>query len=299
MVIKLIPLGLIAVVGLVSGLLNGVVVENLSVAATTVTSNVGSLATAVVACAFAYEGWIVAVSINEELIDAKKNLPKALVIGTIIVFVVYVLYFLGMNSVLSSEVIMAEGDGAVTTAAATLFSSAVGSLINVFVVISCLGTTNGLVLASTRTPYSLAKRNHGPLPKLLSEVNDKTGMPVNSALFALGLTALYLGVWYGNFAGAFGSLFIDISELPIVLIYVLYSTLYVTAMIKLTDLTVVKRFVIPTLAVLGSLVVVYGGLVNPNISYYMVISVAIILVGLFFYRPLNVEMESDLKPSEA
>jgi APA family basic amino acid/polyamine antiporter len=224
------------------------------------------------------------VSINEELIEAKKNLPKALVFGTLVVFIVYVLYFVGMNSVLSAEVIMANGDGAVTSAASKLFSPFIGSLIGVFVVISCLGTTNGLVLASTRTPYSLALRNHGPFPKVLAKVNDKTGMPVNSALFAFGLTLLYLGVWYSNFAGFFGQLFIDISELPIVLIYVLYTTLYISAMIKIKDLSKFKRFVLPSLAIAGSLVVVYGGLINPNISYYMMISFVIILIGLFFYR---------------
>jgi len=284
MVIKLIPLTLIAVTGLIFGLSNGILMENLSVAASSFSSSSGSLATAVVACAFAYEGWIVAVSINEEIVNSKKNLPKALIFGTIIVFLVYVFYFLGINSILTPEDIMTSGDGAITLATEMISSPFIASLIGVFVIVSCLGTTNGLVLASSRTGYSLATRNCGPFAKQLAKVNDKTGMPINSALFSFAITLIYLGIWFGNFNQVFGQLFIDISELPIVLVYTLYATLYVTAMVKLSDLNLIRRFVIPTLAIAGSLVVVYGGLTNPNISYYMIISVGILLLGLPFYN---------------
>ena len=41
---------------------------------------------AIVATAFAYEGWIIATSINAELKDAKRNLPIALIAGGIIVW---------------------------------------------------------------------------------------------------------------------------------------------------------------------------------------------------------------------
>ena len=45
---------------------------------------------------FAYEGWIIATSINAELIDAKKNLPKALTLGTLFVALIYILYYTGL-----------------------------------------------------------------------------------------------------------------------------------------------------------------------------------------------------------
>ncbi len=290
MFIKLIPLGLIAVVGTIAGLMNGVVVENIQLATNTVSSSFGTLATAVVATAFAYEGWIIAVSINEEIIDAKRNLPKALIFGTLIVFIVYVAYFLGINSVLSTEAIIAQGDLAASNAATALFGSKAAVLLDVFVVISCLGTANGLVLVSSRSMYSLAVRNQGPMPQTFSKIDDRTGMPIPSAIFGFILTLAYVGIWYGNFNGLFGSKFIDISELPIVLIYVLYSLLYVTAMIKLKDLSFMKRFVIPSLAVIGSAFVITGGIMNDNISYYLVISFAIVLLGLVFYRSTKVSI---------
>jgi hypothetical protein len=76
-VIKLIPITLMAVVGTLVGLFNGTLTTNFTtVVSQAVGGTTGSgLFAAVVATVFAYEGWIVATSINAELKNAKKNLP--------------------------------------------------------------------------------------------------------------------------------------------------------------------------------------------------------------------------------
>lgn len=81
-VIKLIPLGLMAVVGIIYGLANGMLTENFTAASTTVPGDPGAspLLIAVCATAFAYEGWIIATSINAELRDAKRNLDRKSVV---------------------------------------------------------------------------------------------------------------------------------------------------------------------------------------------------------------------------
>jgi APA family basic amino acid/polyamine antiporter len=107
--IKLVPLLLMAVVGIIVGLSNGMTVENF----TTITKQVSTgnaLFTAVVATAFVYEGWIIATSINAELKDSKKNLPKALVIGTLIVIVTYILYYIGLSGAVSNAALMESGE---------------------------------------------------------------------------------------------------------------------------------------------------------------------------------------------
>lgn len=91
-VIKLIPLALMALVGTILGLNNGMIVQNFTTIVTEV-QTWQALFTAVVATSFAYEGWIIATSINAELQDSKKNLPRALVVGTFTVMVVYILYY--------------------------------------------------------------------------------------------------------------------------------------------------------------------------------------------------------------
>ena len=93
-VIKLIPITLMAIVGTIVGLSNGTLTTNFTtVVSDTVGSTSGALFAAVVATVFAYEGWIVATSINAELENPKRNLPIALVIGALIVVVAYVIRF--------------------------------------------------------------------------------------------------------------------------------------------------------------------------------------------------------------
>jgi len=286
--IKLIPLSLIAVLGFAFGISNGVFVENMRVAASEMSRSGGTLASAVVATAFAYEGWIVALTINSEIKDSKRNLPKALVMGTLLVFVVYVLYFLGITSMLPVDVILQQGDQAVTMVATDLFGTVGGSILTVFVVISCLGTLNGLALTNSRIPYSLAVRNQGPAPKFFAKVDEKTNMPRHSAIGAFVLSIIYLAIWYGSLNNVFGR-YIGLDEIPIVMIYGFYILLYVWYMKNFTDLSGFNRYGKPICAILGALVILYGGITNPNVGMYMIISLIVLGSGLLFYRKEQTE----------
>ena len=56
--------------------------------------------------AYSFDGWIVTTSISHELKDAKKNMPKALMLGPLIVLSIYVLYFIGISCYVTPEVVM-------------------------------------------------------------------------------------------------------------------------------------------------------------------------------------------------
>lgn len=282
-VIKLIPLVLVAIVGSIFGLRNGVLVEGFIGGTREASNHMGSLSSAVVSTAFAFDGWISAVTINNEIKDAKKNLPRALVIGAIVVFIVYVSYFLGIVGVLGSSTIMELGDNAVNIASRTLFGTSAGVLLSLFVVISCLGTLNGLVIACIRMPFSLAIRGQGPMPKLLSKVNKKTKMPTYSVLYSFAISCAYLLIWYASLNNVFG-MYIAIDEIPIVLIYGFYILLHIWYIVRFKDLKFFRRYVIPILAIVGSSIILYGGITNPSIGFYLLVSVSIILFGLLFYR---------------
>ena len=90
-VIKLIPLILMGVVGTIAGLINGTTLDVLNYVNTPAYTPVdgSGFFKAIVGFTFAYEGWILATSINSELKDSKKNLPRALIIccgGTIVIY---------------------------------------------------------------------------------------------------------------------------------------------------------------------------------------------------------------------
>ena len=100
-VIKLIPLILMGVAGTIAGLVNGTTLEVLDYvnSADYVAVDGTGFFKAIVGFAFAYEGWILATSINAELKDSKKNLPRALVIGALVTIVLYALYIWAMSIV--------------------------------------------------------------------------------------------------------------------------------------------------------------------------------------------------------
>jgi len=282
--IKLVPLIIIAIIGILQGLNNGILVENFS-NASTVAGNGTGFAAAVLGAAFAYEGWVIATTINGEIKDAKKTLPKALVFGSLAIVIIYILYFLGIVGMMPTETIIKQGDNTVNVAARAIFGNFGASILTVFIIVSCLGTLNGLILGGSRSFYSLAIRDQGIKPELFSKLNSKTNIPTNSTIANFILICIYLFIWFANFKGLFpNKMFVDISELPIALIYGIYIVIYIAYMLKMKDLSYVKRFIIPFFALAGALIIVYGGLSKPSVIIDLVISVFVFISGLLFYN---------------
>jgi len=294
-IIKLVPLVLISVVGIALGVYSGTTFENFSVAATMIDESTQGFSKAVLATAFAYEGWVVAVSINNEIKDSEKNLRKALVFGALFIFAIYVTYFLGIVGILPVAEVLSNGEGAVAEAASVVFGPLGSSILTAFVVVSCLGTLNGLTIGASRGFFGLAVRGYGPRPEQFAKVDERTQISNSSARLSFVLIGLYLLVWYGNFEGWFGT-FVDISELPIALMYALYMVIYVQYMVKSTEETVVKRFVIPVIALLGGAIVVFGGLTKASVILDLSISIAVFASGLLFTTKRSTNNESQTVP---
>ncbi len=282
--IKLVPLMLMAIVGTIVGLSNGILVENFTHTTAETTSTLGSLMSAVCATAFAYEGWIIATSINSELKNAKRDLPIALIGGTIVIVIIYVIYYIGLSGAVSSDVLIEHGEEGVKIAFSKIFGSAGGTILIVCVVISCLGTLNGLMLGATRNMYALAKRNVGPRPELFVSVDEHTNMPHNSCVAGLVVSAVWLVYFYGANLSAtpwFGKFGFDSSELPVISTYLLYIPIYIAMMKKEKELNKFKRFVAPAFGIIASCIMVSAAIVSHGINnlYYLVVFAIVMAVG--------------------
>lgn len=288
-VIKLIPLLLMAVAGTVMGLSNGMLVHNF----TTVISEVSgknALFTAVVATSFAYEGWIVATTINAELDNPKRNLPRALIVGSIIVVAAYIFYYVGLAGAVDNKVMMAGGETGAKIAFETVFSKVGSSLLLVFIVISCLGTLNGLMMGCTRGIYALAAREQGPAPDIFKQVDPVTNMPVNSSVFGVLLVAAWLLYFYGANLTApwFGPFCFDTSELPVITIYASYIPIF-AHITKDKELPAIKRIVVPIFAICGCLFMIAAAYFahKTAVLYYLIAFAVIMLAGAKFWRPMK------------
>ncbi len=281
-VIKLIPLVLLGVVGVIVGLTNGTLAQNFAYVPEVATDSVLTLFYAgIVSTAFAYEGWIIATNINAEIKNAKKNLPIALTIGTLIVMAICVLYNLGFAGSAPMNDLLAGG---ADLAFANLFGK-FGVVLNLFVAISCLGTLNGLMLACTRSAYSLAVRERGPKVEMFNQVDDITNMPTNASILGLFFAMFWFFYFYaGNLAGWFGPYGFDSSELPIITIYAMYVPIFIVFMVRGKEFGVFKRFILPALATCGSLFTVYAAIISHKMGvvYYLIVFAAFMLAGWLF-----------------
>ena len=316
-VIKLIPIFLMAIVGTIYGFVSGTLAGNFTtVVGEAIGGTSGGLFAAIVATVFAYEGWIVATSINAELKNPKRNLPLALIIGAFIVVVAYILYYIGVAGGASNEVLIQEG---ATTAFTNIFGSVGGALLNICIVISCLGTLNGLMVGATRGMYAIAARNEGPKTEMFRQVDKVSNTTTNSSIWGLFVCAAWLIYFYGanldTNGGWFGLFNFDSSELPIVTIYGLYIPMFIMWMVKEKELGVFKRFILPALSTVACGFMIFAAVYAHGITpykaakaagtfsfpvlFYLILFAVIMAIGIFFSPAVRKKLgKKDAAPAE-
>lgn len=279
-IIKLIPLLLIAVAGLVFGDTSSVSFSDI-----TAMKSTGWIA-AIAPIAFSFDGWVVSTSISHEIKDSKRNLPKALIIAPIFILIVYVLYFVGISMYIGPETIMSLGDAHVDLAANNLLGPWGAKIVLIFVIISIMGTINGLTLGMIRLPHSLSVRNMFPKSKVINKIDEKLLMPVNSAIVAFIIVivwyiAHYLTTKFGLLPNS------DISEISITMSYTMYILLYVKVIQlgrqgKISGIW--NTIINPVLAIIGSLIILFGSMGNQLFWIYAAFCLLVMLLAVLFCK---------------
>ncbi len=237
--------------------------------------------------AYSFDGWIVSTAISHELRDGKRDMPRALAIGPLVVLVIYVLYFVGISTYVGPEQVMALGDTHVSVAAEQLLGTWFSKAVVVFVVVSVIGTVNGLVMGYIRTPYALAIRpGMMPFSDKIQQLN-RNNMPAWSALFGWVVVSIWTAVHYictrysliGNS---------DVSEGAIVIAYIFYALLYYQVF-RLYRKGIIKSWIrgvlFPALATVGSLIILSGGLQTSAFFLgYLLFCIALCGVAVLYYK---------------
>ena len=236
---------------------------------------------ALAATSFAYEGWVIATTINAEIKNAKRNLPLALVFGVGAIMLIYLFYYVGIAGAVPNSVMMENGEQGARIAFSTIFGPVAGTGLFVFVVLSCLGTCNGLMMACTRGFYSIAARGRGPKAELLAQVDRYTNMPNNAASAGLVMCAFWCCYFYfGALLNELGPFRFDSSELPVITLYAMYIPIYLLFMKKARDERPFRRFVLPALALIGAAFMILAAIFSYKmdcVCYLLVYAVAMAL----------------------
>jgi APA family basic amino acid/polyamine antiporter len=113
-----------------------------------------SFAISLIYVTYAYSGWNAASYISGEISNVKKNLPKALFVGTLVVMVIYTL----LNYVFLYSVPIAELKGVVEVgylSANKIFGMQLGQFMSLVIAVLLISTISAMILAGPRVMQSM------------------------------------------------------------------------------------------------------------------------------------------------
>ena len=218
--LKLIPLFLMIIFGMMRGIDSKILSENM-LSSTDIQKR--TLFPAISSVLFAYEGWIATLSLGNDLKNREKNLPLALMLGGITVTVVYILYYCGVMGSLPADVFLNYGQNGIKIAFETVFGKYASRLLILFVAISCMGALSAMTFSSGKAIHTLSKRQANSFFKIFS---DET----SSFMAGLTLSVLWLFIFFGTALSdepLFGNFGFDISEVPVITVYLMYIPIFV------------------------------------------------------------------------
>jgi len=190
--LKLLGIGGLVVVGLVWGSPQTMRVE--PAAASSSTGFVTAFGLALVGVLWSYGGFQHASYVAGEAIDAKRTVPRAMILGALIVAFVYLLTNLAYLFLLPVPEIAASGSVA-ADAVSTVIPFG-GTLIALVIAISVFGTAGIFALSTPRIYYAMAE--DGIFFRKLADVHPRFRTPANAILLQ-SAWAIVLLLFWGTF----------------------------------------------------------------------------------------------------
>lgn len=159
--------------------------------------SVSAFGVALLAAMWSYFGWHNVSYSAGEFKNPQKDLPSALVWGTLLVTAAYLLANVAYYAVLPAQIV-AHSDRVAAIALGSVAGSKAASALALLIIISVTGAANGLIMTSPRIPFAMAA--DGLLPQALGRSNANTKTPIFSIAIQ-GACAIVLSL-----AGTFSDL---------------------------------------------------------------------------------------------
>jgi APA family basic amino acid/polyamine antiporter len=190
--LKMVLIGGIVIAGLVFGR------GNLSHFAMPVVSTPGiaGFFIAMTGALWAYDGWNNVSMVSSEICDPQRNLPRALIAGTVAVIVTYILINIAYFYVLTPAQVASSHRVAAEMMQGVCGSAAAGA-VTVAVMISIFAALNGSILSGARVPYAMAR--DGLFFRRTAVVHPSFHTPGNAmVLLCLWSSVVVLSGWFDD-----------------------------------------------------------------------------------------------------
>ena len=157
-------------------------------------SLLAGIGVALIAVFWAYDGWVYITWVSGEVKDPQRNIPRALVVGLLLVGTIYLvinavyLYGLPMGKI-------AKATAVAKSSALMLFSARAANWLGLVIALSCFGAMASCIMSGARVYYTMAE--DGVFFKRLARVNSRWHTPVASLVLqgiwsaALALSGKY------------------------------------------------------------------------------------------------------------
>lgn len=172
-IIKVALIGAVIAIGLTASVGSG---ANFNTATPAVGGIAGFFA-ALVAALWAYDGWNNVAMVSSEIKDPQRNLPRALILGTLGVVFIYLLANVAYFYVLSAQQV-ATTDRVAAEMMRKVMGGFGAGMVSVAAMISIFAALNGSILTGARVPYAMAR--DGLFFKSIGEVHPRYFTPANS-----------------------------------------------------------------------------------------------------------------------
>lgn len=156
---------------------------------------------ALIAVLWAYEGWHLVSFVGGEMKATQRDLPRSLYYGTAIVMTIYVVANIGYYHVLSPAEIR-NSNAVAALAVGRLLGPIATSIISILILVSVLGTLNGLILTGPRVYYAMAQE--GVFLRAFGRVSERYRTPM-VALVVQGVWSTVLAL-----SGSYEQLYTDV-----------------------------------------------------------------------------------------
>jgi APA family basic amino acid/polyamine antiporter len=148
------------------------------------------LVLAMIPILFAYDGWTDSTYVAGEIVNPRRNMPIAILLGTVIVVAVYVMTNLAYFSVLTpGEVASVEAVGSETIR--RILGEWGGRALAVLVSVSTFGTVSASILTGPRV--TLAMASDGLFWRRAAHVDERRGTPDLALWLQAALSIIWLG----------------------------------------------------------------------------------------------------------
>jgi amino acid transporter len=230
---------------------------------------------ALVAALWAYDGWNNAAMVGSEIRHPQRNLPRALIGGTLAVIAIYLLANAAYFHVLSPTQVAGEPRVAATMMS-RIFGSGGGHAVSVAAMISIFAALNGSILSGARVPYAAARDGH--FFTALKRVHPRHHTPAN-AVIALSVWSCLLVL-----SGRYDDLF----NLVIFASWILYAmTAAAVIVLRIKKPNLPRPYLtlaypaVPVLFITGAIILLTSTLFDrPRESF---LGIGIMILGLPFY----------------